>query len=324
MSENKKGKTKSVVEEETGGEASGVNAEEIFEHAEEEFCQEVINAGDNLVEHARELAERGKITTQESREFAGLTAPKGPPEVRIKALREQKKVLETNIELETDPERRQIMQEGMDVAEQEQPRETTPEKTGNPTRRRKGFRQQRGKLTGSIKDLWLHKKQRDDMVDDGIASEATMKKISKDDAANDDAEATALFSVFGTKQKIRINKILKDHGLYAPHNMANDLQYVITIPTAAEIMNAQGGGICGRIHPRKHRTVIRVHRQHRSCKESRKPIRIRTRVILRTRYPNEENGMEQRFHHYQRNDQRTTKEYESHCHAIHKPNEDRQ
>ncbi|CAB3980763.1 Hypothetical predicted protein [Paramuricea clavata] len=91
------------------------------------------------------------------------------------------------------------------------------------------------------KDLWLHNKQRDDMVEDGIASEATRKKISKDDAGNDDTDATALFGVFGTKQKIRINKILKDHGLYAPHNMANDLQYVITLPTAAEIMNAQGG-----------------------------------------------------------------------------------
>jgi hypothetical protein len=76
--------------------------------------------------------------------------------------------------------------------------------------------------------------------EDGIASEATRKKISKDDAANDDVDA-ALFEVFGTKQRIRIGKILKDHGLYAPHNMANDLQYVITLPAAEEIMNAQGG-----------------------------------------------------------------------------------
>ena len=91
------------------------------------------------------------------------------------------------------------------------------------------------------KDLWLHKKQHDDRVEDGIASEATRKKISKDDAANDDADTAALFEVFGTKQRIRINKILKDHGLYAPHNIANDLQYVITLPAADEIMNAQGG-----------------------------------------------------------------------------------
>ncbi|CAB4007386.1 Hypothetical predicted protein [Paramuricea clavata] len=91
------------------------------------------------------------------------------------------------------------------------------------------------------KDLWLHKKQRDDIVEDGIATEATRKKISKDDAANDDADATALFGVFGTKQRIKVNKIFKDHGLYAPHNMANDLQYVITLPAADEIMSAQGG-----------------------------------------------------------------------------------
>jgi hypothetical protein len=92
------------------------------------------------------------------------------------------------------------------------------------------------------KDLWLHWKQRDDKVGDGIASEATRKKISKYDAANDDADVAALSEVFGTKQRIPIGKILKDRGLYAPHNMANDLQYVITPLAADEIMNAQGGG----------------------------------------------------------------------------------
>jgi hypothetical protein len=117
LAEHKK-RAKSVVEEETEGVTSRANAEEIFEDAEEEFRQEVTDTGDNLVEHARELEERGKIITQERREFAGVTAPKGPPEVRIKALREQKNVFETNIELETDPERQQIMQEGRDVAEQ--------------------------------------------------------------------------------------------------------------------------------------------------------------------------------------------------------------
>ena len=89
------------------------------------------------------------------------------------------------------------------------------------------------------KDLWLHRKHRDDMVEDGIASEATREKISIDDAANDDADASALFEVFGTKQRIRIGKILKDHGHYAPHNMANDLQYVITLPAADEIMDLE-------------------------------------------------------------------------------------
>ena len=52
------------------------------------------------------------------------------------------------------------------------------------------------------------KKQRDDMVEDGIASDAMRKEVSKDDVANDDADATALFGMYGTKQKIKMGKIL--------------------------------------------------------------------------------------------------------------------
>jgi hypothetical protein len=59
------------------------------------------------------------------------------------------------------------------------------------------------------------------MVEDGIASEAIRKTISKNDAANADAEATTLFGIYGTKQRIKIGKILKDHGVYAPHNMVS-------------------------------------------------------------------------------------------------------
>ena len=113
-----KGRVKSVVEQETGGEVSGVYAEEIFEDAEEELRQEVISAGDNLVEQAERLEGEGKITEQERREFSGITAPKGPPEEeRIKYLNIQMKELEENIEGETDSDRRQIMQEVRDVAE---------------------------------------------------------------------------------------------------------------------------------------------------------------------------------------------------------------
>jgi hypothetical protein len=89
------------------------------------------------------------------------------------------------------------------------------------------------------RDLWLHKKQKDGTMEDGIASDAIRKEVTKDDVANDDVDAIALFGMYGTKQKIKMGKILKDHGLYAPHNMANNLQYVITLPKAEEIMNAQ-------------------------------------------------------------------------------------
>jgi hypothetical protein len=33
---------------------------------------------------------------------------------------------------------------------------------------------------------------------------------------------------------------LKDNGVYAPHNMVSDLQYVLTLPAEEDIMNAQG------------------------------------------------------------------------------------
>ena len=113
-----KERARSVVEEETEGEASGVTIEDIFEDASEELRQEAATAGDNLVEHAGKVEGEGKITVQERREYEGYTVPKGPPKDRIKALKIEKKRLEENIELETDPERRQIMQEGRDVVEQ--------------------------------------------------------------------------------------------------------------------------------------------------------------------------------------------------------------
>ena len=54
-------------------------------------------------------------------------------------------------------------------------------------------------------------------------------------------EATTLFGIYGTKQRIKIGKILKDHGVYAPHNMVSDMQYVLTLPASEDIINAQNG-----------------------------------------------------------------------------------
>ena len=37
----------------------------------------------------------------------------------------------------------------------------------------------------------------------------------------------------------------EDHGLYAPHSMTNNLQYIITLPKATDIMVAQSGSSIG-------------------------------------------------------------------------------
>ncbi|CAB4037281.1 Hypothetical predicted protein, partial [Paramuricea clavata] len=64
------------------------------------------------------LESEEEITTQKRREFAGITVHKEPLYIRIKAPKAEKDKQEENIELETDPGRRKIMQGGRDVAEQ--------------------------------------------------------------------------------------------------------------------------------------------------------------------------------------------------------------
>jgi hypothetical protein len=115
--EHKK-KVRSVVEEETGGDMLEENAEEIYEDAEEEFHQDVVNVSDNLAEQAERLESEGKITEQERREFAGITAPKRPPKGRIRHMDIIMKEWKSNLEKETDDDRRQITQRVVDVAEQ--------------------------------------------------------------------------------------------------------------------------------------------------------------------------------------------------------------
>ena len=100
------------------------------------------------------------------------------------------------------------------------------------------------------KDLWKTSKERDNMVEYGIANENLRKLIPKDDtgasSGDDDKVSDALmFAVHGTKQRIRLGKILEDHGLYAPYSMINNFQYSITLPSASDIMKAQSGEAVG-------------------------------------------------------------------------------
>jgi hypothetical protein len=64
------------------------------------------------------LESEGKITEQERREFAGITAPKGQPKGRIRHMDITMKEWKSNLEKETDDDRRQITQRAVNVAEQ--------------------------------------------------------------------------------------------------------------------------------------------------------------------------------------------------------------
>ncbi|CAB4001811.1 Hypothetical predicted protein [Paramuricea clavata] len=96
------------------------------------------------------------------------------------------------------------------------------------------------------KDLWLTLGDRNKMTEQGLASENLRKLISGDDSgvkvgdANKVADGL-LHSVYGSKLRKPIDKIIADHGLYTPFYMNNNPMYILTLPQSDEIMTAQGG-----------------------------------------------------------------------------------
>ena len=96
-------------------------------------------------------------------------------------------------------------------------------------------------ILSTYKDLWLKENVRSNMIEDGIGSLAIRKRISKDDAQNDDAEAKIAFETYGTKQRIHLSKIIKDHGLYSSSGLNHSIKYEIKLSDAVDIMEAQSG-----------------------------------------------------------------------------------
>ena len=99
------------------------------------------------------------------------------------------------------------------------------------------------------KDLYKSSSQRDNMIKYGIGSENLRKLIRKDDTGATSGDATKvseklMFDIYGTKQRISLDRIIADHGLYAPFQM-NNFRYIITLPQASEIMLAQSGQTLG-------------------------------------------------------------------------------
>ena len=94
-------------------------------------------------------------------------------------------------------------------------------------------------LLSTYEDLWINDSVRDNMVEDGIAALVVRKKISRDDATNDDQDAAAFFQVYGMKQRMQLSHIVKDHGLHAGYDLTQDFSNKITLPQADKIMDAQ-------------------------------------------------------------------------------------
>jgi hypothetical protein len=99
-------------------------------------------------------------------------------------------------------------------------------------------------LYGVYKDMWLTVGDRDKMIECGLADENLRKLMSKDDSGATTGDTTKvsdvlMFSVYGSKLKIPLERIIADHGLYAPFRMNSNFMYVVTLPKASDIMMAQ-------------------------------------------------------------------------------------
>ena len=76
------------------------------------------------------------------------------------------------------------------------------------------------------KDLWLPGEQRKNMADVAIMNENTRKLISEDDSADKSVAADkTVVDVFGGWVRIKLGKILNDHGLYAPLDAGNIISF---------------------------------------------------------------------------------------------------
>ena len=79
-----------------------------------------------------------------------------------------------------------------------------------------------------------------------MANENTRKLISKDDSgeASGDIAKLAdgfLYKIHSTKQKLSVDKILSNQGLYAPYHMNDNIQYILTMANASKVMITQSG-----------------------------------------------------------------------------------
>ena len=99
-------------------------------------------------------------------------------------------------------------------------------------------------------DQWRTKTDRAQAIEYGFTGENLRKLISKNDFGENTGNTemvsdSLMYSIHGTKQKLRQDRIIEDHGLYAHFGMMNSFQYILTLPKATHIMVAQSGSIFG-------------------------------------------------------------------------------
>ena len=93
---------------------------------------------------------------------------------------------------------------------------------------------------------FISKSDRDNLIEYGLGTENWQKLTSKGDSgasSGDDVKVQdkLKYDTFGTKQRIKLSKILDSIGLFVPHTMMNNLEYIIMLPSSSEVLVTQTG-----------------------------------------------------------------------------------
>ena len=99
-------------------------------------------------------------------------------------------------------------------------------------------------------DLWKTNSERLDMVEYGISSQNHRKLVSNDDTGTTTGDAQKVsdalaYSVYSKRQRIRLDYIVKDYGLYAPFTMTGNPKFTLKLPPADQVLVAQTGEALG-------------------------------------------------------------------------------
>ena len=101
------------------------------------------------------------------------------------------------------------------------------------------------------KDFSRSKLQCSEMIEYGVTNSNLQKLISSDDqgatSGNSQKVSDALmYLIYSNKKKICSDKIIKDHGLYAPFMMNNNFRHIITLTLSEDSMVAQNNETIGK------------------------------------------------------------------------------
>ncbi|KAK3718103.1 hypothetical protein QZH41_017205 [Actinostola sp. cb2023] len=92
-------------------------------------------------------------------------------------------------------------------------------------------------LFETYNDLYLSKRERENMLREGISS-TNMRKLrtDADDKVSTDAKEVALAAVYGDRYRMPINHpILDDHGSFYAKALSQNLTFEITLPQSKEV-----------------------------------------------------------------------------------------